>query len=279
MDGKMKHVGSTDPRIAVIWLACAAASALAQGNSGPVQAQTAPADLPQFEVASVRPSGPNGRELNGLRTYPGGRIVGKGARVQYLIMVAFNLERFQIVGGPGWTDLVTGQGFDIQAVPPADSNSAHSNPAFSVDPPDDEECRMLQALLIDRFQLKFHFETREGQIYLLERGKGKLNLQPPKDKSAYPWAGGDYRTWYGGKNISMPKLAERMGNWLGRPVIDRTGLSGSFDFDYKTSAPDNDADITGFLLATMKALGLDLKAGKGSIETIVIDHIEQPSPN
>ena len=58
---------------------------------------------------------------------------------------------------------------------------------------------MLQALLIDRFQLKFHFESRQGQTYLLERGKGKLNLQPPKDKTAYPWAGGDYKTSIAGK--------------------------------------------------------------------------------
>jgi uncharacterized protein (TIGR03435 family) len=279
MGGKMKYTVSVCLRVAAIWLVCAAASVFAQGNSPPVAAQKASAALPQFEAASVRPSGPDNRELNGLRTLPGGRIVGKGVRTQYLIMVAFNVQRFQIAGGPVWTDLVTGQGFDIQAVPPADSASAHSNPAFSVDPPSDEECRMLQALLIDRFQLKYHVATREVQAYLLERGKGKLNLQPPKDKTAYPWAGGDYQTWYGGKNISMPKLAVRLSEWLERPVTDQTGLSGSFDFEYKPGDVDNNADITGFLLTAMKALGLDLKAGKGSIQTIVIDHIERPSPN
>jgi uncharacterized protein (TIGR03435 family) len=138
---------------------------------------------------------------------------------------------------------------------------------------------MLQALLIDRFQLKYHVETREVETYLLELGKGKLNLQPPKDKSAYPWAGGDYQTFYSGKNISMPKLAVRLSEWLERPVTDQTGLSGSFDFEYKPGDVDNNADITGFLLTAMKALGLELKASKGSIQTIVIDHIERPSPN
>jgi len=276
---KTKYMGSVCLRIAAGWFVCAAASTFGQGSSGPAEVQKAPASLPQFEAASVRPSGPSNRELNGLRTYPGGRIIGKGVRTQYLIMVAFNVQRFQIIGAPGWTDLLTGQGFDIQAVPPGDSASIHSNPAFSVDPPDGEECRMLQALLIDRFQLKYHLETREVQTYLLKRGKGKLNLQSPSDKSAYPWAGGDYKTWYGGKNISMPKLAERLSSWLGRPVTDRTGLSGSFDFEYKPGDVDNDADITGFLLTAMKALGLELKASKGSIETIVIDHIERPSPN
>ena len=283
MNEKMKRVGCVYLRVVAVWLVCAAASAFAQSNSKPVETQSAaqkpPASLPQFEAASVRPSGPNERELNGLRTNPGGRIIGKGVRAQYLIMVAFNIQQFQIVGAPVWTHWTTGQGFDIQAVPPADSTSAHANPAFSVDPPSDEERRMLQALLIDRFQLKFHFETREGQIYLLERGKGKLNLQPPSDKSAYPWAGGNYKDFYSGKNIPMPNLAERLSEWMGRPVIDRTGLKGSFDFDYRTNDPDNDADFTGFLLTAMKALGLELKASKGSIQTIVIDHIERPSPN
>ncbi|MFZ0338747.1 MAG: TIGR03435 family protein [Terracidiphilus sp.] len=279
MNGKIKYSGHVSLRVAAIYLVCAAASALAQENSPPAEAQKAPANLPQFEVASVRPSGPDNRELNGLRTLPGGRIIGKGVRAQYLIMVAFNVQHFQIVGAPVWTDLGTGTGFDIQAVPPADSASAQAKPAFSVDPPDDEECRMLQALLIDRFQLKYHFESREVQTYLLERGKGKLNMQPPKDKTAYPWAGGDYQTWYGGKNISMPKLAVRLSEWLERPVTDQTGLSGSFDFEYKPGDVDNNADITGFLFAAMKALGLDLKASKGSIQTIVIDHIERPSPN
>lgn len=279
----MKHTGSAYLRVAAFCFVCAAASAFAQGNSKPVETQsaarTAPARLPQFEAASVRPTGPNDRELNGLRTFPGGRITGKGVRAQYLIMVAFNVQRFQIVGAPVWTDLVTGTGFDIQAVPPADSASAQAKPAFSVDPPDDEECRMLQALLIDRFQLKYHFETREVQTYLLERGKGKPDLHPPNDKSAYPWAGGDYQTWYGGKNISMPKLAVRLSEWLERPVTDQTGLSGSFDFEYKPGDVDNNADITGFLITAVKALGLELKASKGSIQTIVIDHIERPSPN
>ncbi|SPE24014.1 conserved exported hypothetical protein [Candidatus Sulfotelmatomonas gaucii] len=263
----------------VQWLLAAALVGQLGFAQDRAQAAGAGAKLPEFEAASVRPSGPNDRELNGLRTYPGGRIIGKGVRTQYLLMVAFNVQQFQIVGGPVWTDLVTGQGFDIQAVPPADSASVHSKPAFSVDPPDDEECRMLQALLIDRYQLKYHVETREAQTYLLVRGKGKLNLQAPSDKSAYPWAGGDYKTWYGGKNIPMPKLAERLSAWLGRPVIDRTELSGSFDFEYKPGDADNDADITGFLLTAMKALGLELRAGKGSIQTIVIDHIERPSPN
>jgi uncharacterized protein (TIGR03435 family) len=278
----MKHTGSICLLAASVWLVCAA-SAFAQGNSAPAQTQNSLANLPQFEVASVRPSGPNGRELNGFRIYPGGRVIAKGCRLQYLIMLALNVEHFQIEGLPDWANFVKGDGFDIEAVPPENSQSAEAQPAFSIDPPGDEERQMLLALLFDRFHLQFHRETREGQIYLLERGKGKLNLQPPSDKTKYPWvhgiSGGWFRDGIRGENTSMPQLAQRLTWRIERPVIDQTRLTGSFDFEYRNNDDNNDADITGFLITAMKAIGLELKSSKGPIETIVIDHIERPSPN
>jgi uncharacterized protein (TIGR03435 family) len=264
---------------AAAWSNAAASTAFAQQASATAAVPAKPDTLPQFEAASVRPSGPDRRELNGFRIYPGGRIIAKGCTLQYLIMLALNVQHFQIDGLPAWAHFTSGDAFDLQAVPPENSQSAKVQPAFSIDPPIDEERRMLLALLIERFQLKFHIENREGQVYLLERGTGRLNLRAPADKNAYPWAGGNYKTFYSGKNIPMPNLAQRLGEWIGRPVIDRTDLIGSFDFDYKIDDPDNDADITGFLLTAMKAIGLELKSSKGPIETIVIDHVEKPSAN
>jgi len=278
----MKSVSSAYPLVAAIWFACVAANVCAQGTSAPVKAQEPAPSLPQFEAASIRPS--NGNELNGYRIYPGGRVEGKGCRLQFLLMLAFNVERFQVVGGPGWTDIGgAGEGFDIQAVPPADSASIHLNPAFAKDPPTDEERRMLLALLLDRFQLKFHIESSEGQVYLLQRGKGDLKLLPPKDKTAYPWAGPISGGWVTGgihgQNISMAQLAEYLSRRTERPVLDQTGLQGSFDFEYRNNDEQNDADITGFLLTAMKAIGLELKSSKAPVETVVIDHVEKPSPN
>jgi uncharacterized protein (TIGR03435 family) len=262
------------------WFAVAT-SVLAQGV--PAGSNVAPAGPAQFEAASVRPSGPNGRELNGFLTYPGGRVVAKGCRLQYLIMLALNVEDFQIEGIPGWGSFVTGEGFDIEAVPPENSQSANSHPAFPKDPPGAEERQMLLALLIDRFQLKYHVENREGQMYVLERGKGELKLQPPGDAKKYPWvhgiSGGWFRDGIQGENVSMPQLAERLSWRLERPVLDQTKLAGSFDFEYRNNDDNNDADITGFLLTAMKAIGLELKSTKGPIQTIVIDHAERPSPN
>lgn len=222
-------------------------------------------------------------EANGLYTYPGGRIVGHGCRLQYLIMVAFNVEDFQISGVPAWADLITGDPFEIQAKPPDSSSSAHWSSLSPKIAPGEEERQMLQSLLAGRFQMKFHREITQGPVYLLTRGSGQLKLLPPKDKGEFPWAGGVSGGWFGGgmrgQNISMPQLAVRLSRFLKRPVLDQTGLQGSFDFEYQNGSEDNDADIPSFLMAAMKEIGLSLKSGKGPVETIVIEHAERPSEN
>jgi len=153
-----------------------AQASASQNATGPQTNQSA-TSLPEFEVASVRPQSPNERELNGLYTYPGGKIIARGCRIKYLIMVAFDVQHWQILGGPSWTDLVSGAAYDIQAKPPDSSPSSKLNPAIAKNPPSDEQRQMLQALLIDRFQLKFHRETKEGTIYILMKGNNSLKLQ------------------------------------------------------------------------------------------------------
>lgn len=143
---------------------------------------------------------------------------------------------------------------------------------------------MLQSLLMDRFQLKFHRSDRVSPVYLLERGRGQLKLEAAKDKDAYPWVGGIpggaiNGDGLAGMNISMPLLAARLSRYLERSVIDRTGLNGSYDFKYRYSADDNERDVESCIFSSIKALGLELKAGKGPVETIVIDHVEPPAPN
>jgi uncharacterized protein (TIGR03435 family) len=257
-----------------------AAPATTQSSS-----QRAQPAMPEFEVASVRPSGPNEMEVNGLYTYPGGEVRCRGCRLEYLIVRAFDVQQFQISGGPAWTDLDSGDPFDIDAKPPESSASARSTPTSSKSPPNEEQRQMLQLLLTSRFQLKLHCEIKEGSVYILSKGAGELKLKPPKDKSAFSWAGGISAGWFGGgirgENISMPQLAARLSRFLKKPVLDQTGLEGSFDFEYRLGGDDkdNDADIPGFLLTSIKGIGLMLKPGHGPVETIVIDHVEKPSRN
>jgi uncharacterized protein (TIGR03435 family) len=243
----------------------------------------APAALPEFEVASVKPVSPDDIIINAFLTYPGGRVVGRGCTLRFLVMEAFDMQDYQISGGPDW---ITHDRFEIEAKPPASSASAKSNPPLAKLPPNQEERQMLQALLIERFQLKFHRDTREAEVYVLSANVKKLKLQPPKDKNEYPWAGSVAGGLPGGDglrgtNISMPELATRISDWLKRPVLDRTGLQGSFDFEFTTGEDDapSEVDLESSIVTSLKGIGLQLKTSKGPVEALVIDHVEKPGPN
>jgi uncharacterized protein (TIGR03435 family) len=239
--------------------------------------------LPSFDVASVKPAGPDGPNDIGLYTYAGGRIVAHNYTLRQLIRNAFAVESFQISGGPGWIDE---DRFNIEAKPPASSESSKANPYSFKAPPDEEQRQMLQSLLAERFQLRWHKENRDGPVYLLQRGKSALKLEDPKDKNAYHWAGSNAggapnSDGLAGINISMPELAERMSGWLGRPVLDQTGLTGSYDFKYRFSedSPEQRPNLGFVLRSSLQAIGLELESGKGPVETIIIDSAEKPSAN
>ncbi len=241
------------------------------------------ASQPEFEVASIRhtPAGPT--LVDAIRTYPGGRIVAKGATVEFLLTEAFNVQDFQIVGAPAWTKETR---FDIQAKPPDSIAARYKTVPSPKDPPSDEQRRMLQNLLIERFQLRTHIAQGTGPVFILARTGRPLHLQPPKDPNAFHWAGGiggglPDGDGISGINISMPESSARLSDWLERPVEDHTGLSGTFDFLAKygeEDAPSND-DIAASIFTSLKSIGLDLKNSTGSVNHLVIDHVSPPSEN
>jgi uncharacterized protein (TIGR03435 family) len=236
--------------------------------------------LPAFEVASVKPSDPHQRFFEML-TWPGGRITVTMYTLKQLMEEAFSVQPFQISGGPHWIDE---DRYDLEARPPASSKSSKANPPFSKLPPNDEQRQMLQTLLADRFQLKYHVETKEGLVYLLVKAKKELKLQSAKNKDDYPWAGsagGGVPFAHGirGENISMAQLATRLSGPLGHLVLDQTGIEGSFDFMVEYASDDPNSDVIASILTSIQALGLKLESSKGPVETIVIDHAEKPSAN
>ncbi|MGA8086795.1 MAG: TIGR03435 family protein [Terracidiphilus sp.] len=125
-------------RLIAVALAIAAAGSLS-GQTGAQQGGVAaPPDnalstLPQFEVASIRPSGPKQNEMNGFYSHPGGRVACNGCFVQYLIMVAFDVQRWQISGGPAWI-MIGGARFDLQAKPPESLESSKMESCDSEEP-------------------------------------------------------------------------------------------------------------------------------------------------
>ena len=159
---------------------------------------------------------------------------------------------------------------------------------------------MLRALLEDRFQLKYHQETKEAQLYALVLGKQGAELGPkishsvdatcPVNPNLYNYCGVSPRPGRMiGQRISMARIAQELSPFAGRPVRDQTGLAGVFTFEL-TWTPDTDSRIKllngepvevgpSFFTAVQEELGLKLEPKKGPIEILVIDHAEGPSEN
>lgn len=241
----------------------------------------ATAPLPTFDVVSIKPVDPHKGGAIGFYCFPGGRVVLGYANARMLISYAYGVADYQISGGSDWT---IADRYNIEAIPPDSSpsrNSKQSPFAIATTP---EQRQMLQSLLRDRFALKVHSETREGEVYILSRGSKPLQLQPPKDPdmdsrgTVVVKQGGviDGETF--GENATMAFLASQLSRDLKLPVLDQTGLTGGYDFHLPPTDPENH-DMTAAIFDAMHRLGLDLKKGKGPIESIVIDHIEKPTEN
>jgi uncharacterized protein (TIGR03435 family) len=234
--------------------------------------------LPEFAAATVKVGSVN---YIGIYLKGGGRVSAGLCPVSHLVTEAFHVPRTRVIGGPKWID---SERFDIEAVPPDDSPARQYQPVSINSPMVDDQRLMLQALLRDRFGLKYHVEKQEQAVYFLERSGKPLKLLPPKDPKGYVfmsvnrYSGGKGNGEVEGTNTTMAYTALRLSQILERTVIDRTELTGSYDFH--VDAPDEDnADIPNATFEGMKALGLELKPGKALIDTIVIDEVREPTPN
>ena len=235
----------------------------------------------EFEVATVKPSGSRG--MIGWLVYPGGRVVIGHSTLQMLIEYAFDVRPFQVSEGPAWMRDYQYR-YDIEALPPSTSKSSKTNPSTPKAPLNQEQREMLQALLIDRFHLQFHRETRQGPVYLLTLGRGALKLKEVKDQGEFEWVGslrgaGINGDGLAGKNISMPVLAQRLSPYMQKPVFDQTGLKGFFDFRIEYTSDEARPDVISCILTSLQGIGLKLKPSQGPVETIVVDHAEKPSAN
>ena len=170
----------------------------------------------------------------------------------------------------------------INAVPPEASPSR--NIKLQNAQPTSEQHLMLQSLLRDRFGFKYHLEMKEGEVYILSRGSRALQLKPPKDPAADPRAivmmkEGDIADGEAeGTNTTTDYLAIRLSRYLQLPVLNQTGITGSYDY----YLPPDDAENKDPVVAVLRVadrLGLKIKRGRGPIQHLVIDHIEMPSEN
>jgi uncharacterized protein (TIGR03435 family) len=257
------------------------------------QAQAPEATRPAFEVASIRLN-KSGVEQASVRAQPGGRLTVSNNSLRNIIRNAYNVQNFQIVGGPDW---INTDRWDIVAKATGD-----------VAPPD--LLIMVRSLLAERFKLVIHTEMRETPVYalLVARSDGRLGAQlrpssvdcaallasfkarketPPNTINGRPSCG--TRTTAGNMMTTATTMADFVRNlapMAGRPVVDRTGLTGAFDIDLTWApdpqgapgtAPSPDGDRPSLVTAVQEQLGLKLDSQRLPFETLVIDSVERPT--
>jgi uncharacterized protein (TIGR03435 family) len=232
-----------------------------------------------FEVVSIKPV-PNGPRLVGIKVHPGGRLVASSLPLKSLIAAAFGLSYWQISGGEEWT---TQTEYQIEAKPSEAMAARIKDLRYTNHAIEDPLLReMLQSLLLDRFQLKFHRETKTGEVYHLAKSGKTLRLRPteevPKTFGSIGYAGGQWSIFA----TSMPQLAKFASDYMFHvPVLDRTEIPGSFD--YRQAHPDENprygGDNSASFLSYLAELGLKVEKAKGPVEIFVIDHAAQPTPN
>jgi uncharacterized protein (TIGR03435 family) len=200
-----------------------------------------------------------------------------------MIWYAFDLQPFQVVGGPEW---IHKDQFDLIARPSASSQSVGLNSQGPSNPLTEKQQQMLQSLLITRFQLAFHREDKMGCVFVLEKGNGRPKLRSPKDSDSAPWVGSNMGTGINGdglvgKNISMPVLAARLSRYLQCPVVDKTKLKDSYDFkfEYPNNNPNTQQELVNSIVTSMDGIGLSLEATTGPVSMIVVDNAEKPATN
>lgn len=268
------------------------------------QVQRSPANTPtyEFEAASIKPT-----KFRGGTFVPGFTTDGYRAAyetLQTMIVQAYGVRQYQISGGPSW---LTSDFYDVEAK--MDPSVADALKALGPDQLKLARQHMLQLLLSDRFALKVRSETKEGPVYLLSVRKNGSRMQDAKPDAAVQLAGPDGTGITGvirlergssgstkaiATSVNIPYLTRYLSQLLRRPVLDKTGLTGIYDFTLDfvpdagrtpvSSATDDntlppDPGGASIFTAIQQQLGLKLEPGRGPVETLVIDHVERPSGN
>jgi uncharacterized protein (TIGR03435 family) len=234
-------------------------------------AQTSPA----FDVASVKANN-SGTGVDRIRN-DGGILFIENVSLKRLIAIAFEIPDWQnyLFSGPDWLD---SKNFDVQARFPPDTTHL-------------KFLQMFQRLLEERFSMVVHREPREFSVLALVPGKKRkegVTLRP----AAAPGGSYKFRAMNGhatGSSISMAMLAGRLSRpdfGLDRPVLDYTGLEGTFDLtlDWKPEHVPDDSAGSGsdasIFVAIEEQLGLKLERRKVSLDVLVIDRVNKmPSEN
>jgi uncharacterized protein (TIGR03435 family) len=278
----------------------------------------------QFDVASIKPNtGGPGPMM--IQMPPNGRVSIVNATVRMVLRSAYRLQDYQIIGGPDWLNR---DRYDIQATPSADFQPDPLVPCMGADCPLTKTQIMMQQLLVDRLQFKSHRETREFPVYELTVAKSGFKLKevaappprapgalppppppppppgtgPPTNPAALPTPPPgmmmNFGTGIAASALPFASLASALSQLLGRPVVDKTGITGYYDFKIvfsREGIPNNgpapplpgepaaglDATdpMPSIFTAIQEQLGLKLDSTKGPVEVLLIDNVNKPTEN
>jgi uncharacterized protein (TIGR03435 family) len=280
------------------------------------QSPTTPRET--FEVASIRlrtavaaggrgGPGPDGQEPKcyGSVQIDPRRLALTNMMLYRIITLAYGKSCYShesmdlLSGGPAW---VTADRYDVEATLPQGTPS-YTVPQFDADRSGIETSdairvqAMLQAMLAERFKLVVRRETREVPGYILSVGKGGPRLTAWKEGEPVslgavtggPDANGEWRSIVRGAKLSMPKLAKQLVTVTTRPVMDRTGIVGDFNYniEFAPLTPPPDSVLRGRPLvsgpplstALEETMGLHLEPARVPVEFLVIERVERPSEN
>lgn len=260
-------------RFGFIALLIAGGSAVAQGTPQPTRAvKRSVGDAhASFAVAAIKLHNPD--LPGGGFTADGERFTIRNETVAKMMYFAYSIHPRQLVNAP---EGMLHDAYDIVGM--ADTEG---------EPNLRQQQEMIQKLLAERFGLKFHREQRELPVYAIEVAKGGPKLKTTVDPDARPdWTidfRGSERTYaYTNASIGVFILGEQF--VMDRPMVDRTGLTGHYDFYLRysttdeTATPDTNA-APGFFTALQDQLGLKFQATKAQIEIFVIDRVGKPTEN
>jgi uncharacterized protein (TIGR03435 family) len=309
----------SDNRVAVsVQVTCMAmvtiATLIGIVGASPVKAQsqsgaTAP-PVYEYDVVSVKPSDPanTGKPGSGTQSSPDS-FTAKSMALVFLVDAAYGIRNpEQLVGAPGWT---SNERFDLDAK--MESSVMEALQKLSREDRTLARQQMLQTVLADRFKLVTHRETRELQIYNLVIAKSGVKMKEAKPGDNYPngfhlpdgrGGGAGSMLFQAGpsgvmmtcQGVGLAQFISTISREVGRMVVDKTGLTGNYDFIFQYTPETYHAPATlgeggGSMLlppdfgaisiftAVQEQLGLKLESVKAPIEVVVIDHIERPSGN
>lgn len=255
--------------VAAVVLCAAGPVARAQGTNTVMMAKGAD---PDWEVATVRPGDPDDKNA-GYRS-EGRRMIIERRTVKDMLILGYGMHEKQLVGMPGWAE---SDRWDVEGV---------------LDVPGHPNSKQLESLvrkiLVERFGLKTHTETREMGVYAITVAKGGPKLEKNAGDPNGPTSEDDHDN--GGQrvvqmtNAAMGEFALTMNFEMDRPVMDQTGLTGRYDFKLTWTYDDSKVPADGtaapsLFTAVQEQMGLKMEPAKAETDVMVIDKLERPSAN